>query len=108
ARRDRAETLGSGVTDHATTFRAGIIGELALGISPFVSYTESFQPIAGVNSSGGAFKPKTGKQYEAGLKWQPDTDTLVTATVFHIKESGRPVDDTSTPTPFDQVQSGEL
>ncbi len=105
ARRDRVETRG-GQVDKATTFRAGIIGEIGAGVSPFFSYTESFLPIAGTNSSGETFRPQSGKQFEAGLKWQPDLNTLVTVTAFHIKESGRPVADPDNP--LGQIQAGEL
>ncbi|WP_159980518.1 MULTISPECIES: TonB-dependent siderophore receptor [unclassified Novosphingobium] len=88
ARRDRV-TSSAGTKDNATTFRAGIIGELGAGFSPFFSYTESFLPIAGADSNGDAFKPQTGTQFEAGVKWQPERNTLVTATAFHIKERNR-------------------
>jgi iron complex outermembrane receptor protein len=50
-------------------------------------------------------KPQTGTQYEAGIKWQPNLNTLVTVTAFHIKESGRPIDG---PTPGVRLQSGKL
>jgi iron complex outermembrane receptor protein len=93
-------------TDTATTFRAGIIGEAVAGISPFFSYTESFQPIAGQTSSGAAFRPQTGNQYETGVKWQPDAATLVTVTGFRIKERNRPVADPANPR--GQIQAGEL
>lgn len=93
ARRDRV-TSSSGKKDNATTFRAGIIGELGAGISPFFSYTESFLPVAGLmtnpdGSIGGPFEPRTGTQFEAGVKWQPEPSTLVTVTAFHIKERNR-------------------
>ncbi|RJF90611.1 TonB-dependent siderophore receptor [Sphingomonas cavernae] len=104
-RRDRVDTAG-GEVDKATTFRAGIIGEIGAGVSPFFSYTESFQPIAGATSDGSPFKPQRGVQYEAGVKWQPDLNTLVTVTGFHIKESNRPVADPANP--LGQIQSGEL
>jgi len=105
ARRDRVKTAGGGV-DKATTFRAGIIGEIGGGFSPFFSYTESFLPIAGTTSDGSPFKPQTGTQYEAGVKWRPDPATLVTVTAFRIKESNRPIADPANP--LGQVQSGEL
>lgn len=76
-------------TDRATTFRAGIIGEIGAGLSPFFSYTESFLPISGSLNDGSPFRPQQGNQYEAGLKWQPDRATLVTATAFRIKEINR-------------------
>jgi len=93
ARRDRV-TGSSGQKDNATTFRAGIIGEIGAGVSPFFSYTESFLPVAGrIDNGDGTFgdpyRPQTGTQYEAGVKWQPTPNTLVTATAFKIKERNR-------------------
>jgi iron complex outermembrane receptor protein len=92
----------------ATTFRAGVIGELVKGVSPFVSYTESFEPISGTASNFQPFVPKFGRQYEVGVKLQPNEASIVTLTAYHIKESNRPVDDPSTADPFDQMQAGEL
>tara|TARA_R110000782_G_scaffold268689_1_gene365608 strand:- start:140246 stop:142297 length:2052 start_codon:yes stop_codon:yes gene_type:complete len=108
ARRDRV-TSSAGSTDHATTFRAGIIGEIGAGLSPFFSYTESFLPIAGsltdVNGNiGDPFKPQTGTQFEAGVKWQPEPGTLVTVTAFHVKERNRVLYGEGSLT----TQSGEL
>lgn len=111
ARRDQVRTRGMDgavVKDNATTFRAGIIGELVKGVSPFASYTESFEPISGTASDGNPFKPKRGRQFEGGVKIHPDDATLVTATAFHIRERNRPVDDPTTPSPFDQRQAGGL
>ena len=93
ARRDRV-TGSSGQKDNATTFRAGIIGEIGAGISPFFSYTESFLPVAGLidngdGTFGAPYRPQTGTQYEAGVKWQPGVNTLITATAFKIKERNR-------------------
>ncbi|AUW58098.1 TonB-dependent siderophore receptor [Sphingobium sp. SCG-1] len=88
ARRDRV-TSSAGNKDNAATFRAGIIGEIGAGLSPFFSYTESFLPIAGADSDGNAFEPQTGTQFEAGVKWQPERSTLLTVTAFHIKERNR-------------------
>nr|WP_037468321.1 TonB-dependent siderophore receptor [Sphingobium herbicidovorans] len=89
ARRDRVTTAGSPVKDNATTFRAGIIGEIGAGFSPFFSYTESFLPIAMTVDGGGPAKPQRGTQYEAGVKWQPEPNTMLTVTAFHIKEINR-------------------
>lgn len=111
ARRDKIsshDTAGVVVKDNATSLRAGIIGELAKGVSPFFSYTESFEPISGTASDGNPFKPKRGRQFEAGLKFHPDEQTLVATTAFHIRERNRPVDDPSTADPFDQRQAGGL
>lgn len=88
ARRDHV-TTSAGLKENATTFRAGIIGEIGAGFSPFFSYTESFLPIAGLTSAGEPFVPQTGTQLEAGVKWQPAPSTLVTATGFIINERNR-------------------
>ena len=108
ARRDRV-TGSSGQKDNATTFRAGIIGEIGAGFSPFFSYTESFLPVAGsIQGPGGVigapYRPQTGTQFEAGVKWQPDPKTLVTVTGFHIKERNRVLYGANNTT----TQSGEL
>ncbi|WP_439533685.1 TonB-dependent siderophore receptor [Polymorphobacter sp.] len=111
ARRDRVTTRSFGgqpVSHNATTVRAGIIGEIVPGVSPFFSYTESFEPIAGTASNGSPFVPKTGNQYELGLKYQPNEASMVTLTGYRIKERNRPVDDPTTPAPFDQRQAGSL
>src|SRR3546814_7313897 len=47
-RHDRAvsETEGSpDKVDKAWTFKVGLIGELGWGISPYISYSEAFQPV---------------------------------------------------------------
>ncbi|WP_245638507.1 TonB-dependent siderophore receptor [Croceicoccus bisphenolivorans] len=93
-RRDeaRSDSFGTEVYDTgATSFRAGVIAELVKGISPFFSYTESFEPIGGSDVYGDPFTPKTGRQFEAGIKFHPNDNTVVTATAYHIRESNRPV-----------------
>jgi len=65
ARRDRV-TGSSGQKDNATTFRAGIIGEIGAGFSPFLSYTESFLPVAGrIDNGDGTFRDR-GEPHAAG------------------------------------------
>lgn len=111
ARRDYVNSKSFGVKavdSAATTFRAGIIGEILPSVSPFVSYTESFEPISGIDSAGNPFVPKAGRQWEAGVKFHPGKATVVTVTAYHIKETNRPVSDDSTPDPSDQIQIGSL
>jgi iron complex outermembrane receptor protein len=111
ARRDyvNSDSFGVEAIDaSATSFRAGVIGEVVSGVSPFFSYTESFEPISGTDSSGNPFVPKSGRQYELGVKFQPNEASIVTLTGYHIKESNRPIDDPNTPDPFDQMQAGSL
>ncbi|WP_137679622.1 TonB-dependent siderophore receptor [Aurantiacibacter suaedae] len=111
ARRDEVSVRSFGtetIDAGATSFRAGLIAEVVSGVSPFVSYTESFEPIAGTTSDGSPFTPKQGEQWEAGLKIHPSNNILLTLTAYDIRETGRPISDDSTPDdPRDQIQAGE-
>jgi iron complex outermembrane receptor protein len=57
------------------------------GLAPYVSWSHSFQPTVGTNFGGNAFKPTTGDQYEAGLKYQPaGGNGLVTLAAYQITQ----------------------
>jgi iron complex outermembrane recepter protein len=71
----------------ADTFKVGVIAEVFEGISPFVSYSESFTPVFGGDFYGVPFKPQESRQYEGGVKWQPMRDSLITVSYFDIEES---------------------
>jgi iron complex outermembrane recepter protein len=109
ARRDRARSLTRGVEeriDEAWTFKAGLIGELGAGFSPYLSYSEAFQPIPGFDRDGDALVPTRGRQIEGGIKWQPRRGVLVTAAYYDVVESNRPTND-----PLDPInifQTGEV
>ncbi|MBB5710503.1 TonB-dependent siderophore receptor [Sphingomonas xinjiangensis] len=90
---------------NATTFRAGIIGEVVTGVSPFFSYTESFEPVLGFTRTGDPLVPKRGSQYEAGIKFHPSQATMVTLTGYRIKEQNRPIDDAGSPQQGDFIQA---
>ena len=92
----------------AMSYKAGLIAEVFDGFSPFVSYTESFEPIAGSTSDGQPFVPKQGVQWEGGVKIHPADAVMVTLTAYHITENNRPISDDSTPDPTDQIQIGEV
>lgn len=109
ARHDRARSSTSGAKreqDEATTIRVGLIGEVAPSWSPYISYSESFLPVAGLDFHGHAFTPVRGSQYEAGLKWQPVREALVTANVYRITERNRPTNDPDNL--LNVIQTGEI
>lgn len=108
-RRDhaRTETEGSPAqADKVTSFRAGLIVEVIEGLSPYVNYAESFQPIVGVNVSGEPFLPERGQQYEVGVKWEPRPGALVTFSAFDIRGANRLVNDPNDPNNL--LQIGEV
>ncbi|WP_411820616.1 TonB-dependent siderophore receptor [Hyphococcus formosus] len=89
-RRDKATSTRNGVEEldqTAWTFRGGFIADLAFGVSPYFSYSESFLPVPGGDFFGNPFVPRTARQYEAGIKWQPVNGALITASLFDIEES---------------------
>lgn len=77
------------------------------GVTPYLSYSESFfQETVGTDARGNPFKPTRGKQYEAGVKYQPaGTSSLLTAAVFEITKSNMLVVDPNNPNY--SVQEGE-
>jgi iron complex outermembrane recepter protein len=90
--------------DAAFTGRAGLTYLFPIGLAPFASYATSFQPT--VSASGQPLKPATGRQYEAGIKYQPaGPDLLVTAAVFDILQENFL---TSTPDFATSSQIGEV
>lgn len=92
--------------DQAFTSRVGLTYLFANGIAPYVSYSESFNPLIGTAADGSAFKPERGAQYEAGVKYQPSgTDTLLTAAVFDLTRKNLETPDLADPAL--SVQSGE-
>lgn len=106
-RHDLAESQAAGVEQYdtsATSFRAGVIAEVIDGVSPFFSYTESFEPVSGITSSEAALKPKSGRQFEAGIKFHPLDSVIVTVTGYRIEESGRPIDDPESDNPDHKIQ----
>lgn len=57
--------------DSAFTGRAGLAYVFASGLAPYASYSTSFLPTTGVDYASNPFKPVTGQQYEAGIKYEP-------------------------------------
>ncbi|SDI94316.1 iron complex outermembrane recepter protein [Mesorhizobium muleiense] len=71
--------------DDAFTSRAGLLYLADNGLAPYVSYSESFQPVSGPDSNGNPLVPETGKQYEVGLKYQPvGWNAFVTVSAFDL------------------------
>ena len=83
---------GTTQKDDATSLSFGLLWRGPAGISPYVSYAESFEPVVGVDRiTSKQLKPQEGRQYEAGIKWQPTgINALVTASVFDIEVSNLP------------------
>lgn len=109
-RRDetRTEVEGdpaAGADDGAWSSRLGLTFVAGRGWAPYASYSESFEAVTGVNAHDEPFEPKRGRQFEAGVKWSPETQPfVVTAAAYELEEKNRLTTDPDDPT--NQVQRG--
>jgi len=92
---------------NATTGRLGAVYLFDSGFAPYVSYATSFAPEVGTSITGDALKPSTGKQVEAGIRYQPPgKNASYTASVFDIVRKN-----VTTPAPLapnELIQTGEV
>ncbi|MFT8783362.1 TonB-dependent siderophore receptor [Acetobacter syzygii] len=81
------------------TWRAGLTYNFDFGLTPYFSYATSFIPQTGsFQYDGQATQPLNGKQFEVGLKYLvPDTNILLTAAAYDIKENHYQITDTEHP-----------
>lgn len=68
--------------------RAGLTYLTEWGVAPYVSFSQSFVPNPGLSASGETFDPSVGRQWEVGIKYQPQGyDALFTFAYFDIVKS---------------------
>lgn len=98
-RRDDSEstTLNPGAADvtsddEVTTGRLGLMYRFDSGLSPYVSYAESFNPNLGTDQAGGTLEPTEGDQTEIGLKYLSRRHAMsVDFAWFDIEQTNRVV-----------------
>lgn len=111
-RHDSAKTDTEGrpaaaVDDKAWTKRAGVTYQMDGGWAPYVGYSESFQPLGGLNVYGTPYKPTRGKQWEAGVKWQPPGQGISAfVAAYQLRETNRKTNDPANP--LNSLQIGEV
>ncbi|ABD07356.1 TonB-dependent siderophore receptor [Rhodopseudomonas palustris HaA2] len=86
----RINTYTNAVTgqrnDSAFSYSAGLLYHFDNGVAPYVSYATSFQPTTSMAIDGSVLAPSEGEQFEAGVKYQPRADVLLTASVYDLTE----------------------
>jgi len=93
-------------SDDAVSTSVGALYQFDNGVSPYVSFAESFDPVIGDNGNGEPLKPQEGEQWEAGFKYQPSTfPAMVTLAYFDITQSN--LNDPSSLVGEYQQQQGE-
>jgi iron complex outermembrane receptor protein len=88
--------------------RLGLIYLFDNGISPYVTYSTSFQGNVGSDSSGKKFLPSIGNQIEIGTKFKPkDLNALFTIAAFKIEQEDNISQDPNSTSSADKVQEGD-
>lgn len=99
--------LNTRLKQNAFTGRLGIVYDAGGGVSPYLSYNESFQPQSGTDRFGSAFDPTTGRQVELGIQYQPaNSSARFAAAIFDLRKQNVLVTD-----PVDNdfsIQTGEI
>ncbi|HDQ4973349.1 TPA: ferrichrome porin FhuA [Escherichia coli] len=58
------------------------------GVTPYFSYSESFEPASQTDANGDLFAPSKGKQYEVGVKYVPeDRPIVVTGALYQLTKT---------------------
>jgi iron complex outermembrane recepter protein len=93
--------------NHHFSGRAGLVYLSDIGMAPYLSYSESFVPNAGLGAGGAPLNPTIGRQYEGGIKYQPHGfNSFITVSAFDIRESN--VDESDPANPVLTLQTGEV
>ncbi len=87
-------------------FRAGAMYQFDNGLSPYLSYSESFEP-TDMDNRGNVFDPSKGEQWEAGLKYLTlDGTTGLNLALFELTKQDALVNDPNDS--YAKIQTGEI
>lgn len=86
--------------------RMGALYEFDNGISPFISYAQSFEPITGTDRNGNTFDTSTAEQWEAGVKYNRN-GLVASVAAFEILKSKVLTRDPNG-SAYDKIQVGEV
>ncbi|MEH3776075.1 ferrichrome porin FhuA [Enterobacter asburiae] len=93
--------------DTQFTWRGGVNYLFDNGVTPYFSYSESFEPASQSDAQGKLFSPSKGKQYEAGVKYVPsDRPIVVTGALYQLTKTNNLMADPAGS--FFSVQGGEI
>ena len=88
-------------------WRLGGLYNFDNGLAPYISYAQSFEPVAGQDRLGNNFVPSTGEQWEVGLKYESaDMAKTLVVSLFDITKQNDVTRD-PTGTAYDKIQTGE-
>ncbi|MBJ7222700.1 MULTISPECIES: TonB-dependent siderophore receptor [unclassified Brenneria] len=106
--RDRNLTSGADTRTDDTKFTktAGLMYLFDNGLSPYISYSESFLPVSGRDGYERPYVPEEGQQTEVGVKYTPEGfNGYASAALFNLEQKN--VKTTDPANPNITVQAGE-
>jgi iron complex outermembrane recepter protein len=105
---DLVASTQSSQKNEATTGMIGVTHEFANGLTPYLSYTEGFTQNVGKTLAGDVLDPSESTQWEAGLRYQPSADLMLSAAVFDLSKTNVKEYDTRDTTWSSFTQTGEV
>lgn len=104
---DRVTGIGASRDDNQFTWRGGVNYLFDNGVTPYFSYSESFEPASTTGQNSKIFAPSKGKQYEAGVKYVPkDSPIVLTGAVYQLTKTNNLMADPAGS--FYSVEGGEI
>jgi iron complex outermembrane receptor protein len=102
-----SDTQGSPVENYqATTGRAALMYELPFGVTPYVTYAQSFNPVFGSGVCATVCAPQRGEMVELGFKYNPTPGNAVNGAIFDTTERNRLANDPDNP--MFSIQTGKV
>lgn len=92
-RHDRVDNDNGAIEqdDTQTSYSAGVLYRFDNGLSPYLSYAESFETVVGLDINNNQLKPEEGRQYEAGVKYELSSiPGFITLAYYDIEVSNLP------------------
>jgi iron complex outermembrane receptor protein len=102
-----SDTQGSPVEHYqATTGRAALMYELPFGVTPYVTYAQSFNPVFGSGICATVCAPQRGEMVELGFKYNPTPGNAINGAIFDTTERNRLTSDPDNP--MFSIQTGKV
>ncbi|HCO6895548.1 TPA: ferrichrome porin FhuA [Escherichia coli] len=93
--------------DKQFTWRGGVNYLFDNGVTPYFSYSASFEPASLTDANGDLFAPSKGKQYEVGVKYVPeDRPIVLTGALYQLTKTNNLMADPNNPN-F-SIEGGEI
>lgn len=85
---DKLNQTRSDLDKHNFSTRAALLYLFDNGFAPYISYSTAFTPTSFADENGNVLDPMKGKQWEAGLKYEPEgMNSQFSASVFRINQT---------------------